>query len=521
MLPRLTKSLFVEFVTNPHVARRHVHNKQVYTQILEILYGSMDGLAVWKAVEDQVQYFLQSQNAQLTTINVEKMHRAHSDWYKSYHTNTCDAIRQNPDVIYQAWMCYDNLFVKTDYLVKNSEWTYDLWEVKAKNSVRKKTAENPLIDDIVSDISFQHFVLKKVFPEQYSGRAMVVYLNKDYIKQWPIDASQLLVMEDVTDELRDDAKILETITMITTHLWKPREEFVEVFPYSGEDHFTFFWEKSQPWSIWHIPQIRDGKALLYHQNKHMIAWLSEEDRAQLFSNKQEETKASKYISLWQQWEKIINQEHIRNLFAWLEFPLYFYDYETVSRPIPLLDGTRPWQQVVVQYSVHLLQADGTITHMQDIIQPWETDNSRVVANLMRDLWWSGEQKWTYIVWYKWFENTRNTEIAQQYPQYETLCQYVNEHTFDLMEIFSELHYFHRDFHGSASIKKVLPVMTDITYDTMAIGHGGLAADTLMKIITNQLDTTAIQQQTKNLLEYCTQDTRAMVRIYEEVKKELE
>ncbi len=56
-----------------------------------------------------------------------------------------------------------------------------------------------------------------------------------------------------------------------------------------------------------------------------------------------------------------------------------------------------------------------------------------------------ESHGTYIVWYKGFENTRNTEIALQYPQYTAMCQYINDHTFDLMEIFSELHYFHRDF----------------------------------------------------------------------------
>ena len=53
----------------------------------------------------------------------------------------------------------------------------------------------------------------------------------------------------------------------------------------------------------------------------------------------------------------------------LQFPLYFYDYETVSRPIPLLEGTKPRQQVVVQYSVHKMEQDGTITHSQDIIRP--------------------------------------------------------------------------------------------------------------------------------------------------------
>lgn len=57
--PKLTKSLFVEFVTDPHVARWHCHDKNVYDQIMEKLYGEMDGLAVGKAVEEQVCHLLQ------------------------------------------------------------------------------------------------------------------------------------------------------------------------------------------------------------------------------------------------------------------------------------------------------------------------------------------------------------------------------------------------------------------------------------------------------------------------------
>jgi hypothetical protein len=40
-----------------------------------------------------------------------------------------------------------------------------------------------------------------------------------------------------------------------------------------------------------------------------------------------------------------------------------------------------------------------------------------------------------------------------------------------MDIFKDMQYFHRDFSGSASIKKVLPVLTDISYDDLEVGNG--------------------------------------------------
>ena len=65
-----------------------------------------------------------------------------------------------------------------------------------------------------------------------------------------------------------------------------------------------------------------------------------------------------------------------------------------------------------------------------------------------------------------------------YPEHAEVFATINTSTFDLMEVFSEQLYFHRDFHGSSSIKKVLPVLTDITYDGLAVPHGTIAAELL-------------------------------------------
>ena len=161
------------------------------------------------------------------------------------------------------------------------------------------------------------------------------------------------------------------------------------------------------------------------------------------------------------------------------FPLCFYDYETVSTPIPLFDGYHSWQQIVVQYSMHIVHEDGTIEHKQSIIQPGATTNEEVIQDFVRDI---GNGYGTYIVWNKSFENGRNGDIGQLYPAYIDVFSSINEKTFDLMDIFKNNLYFHPDFGGSASIKKVLPVLTDISYKDLAVGDGGTATDLLQKII---------------------------------------
>ncbi len=51
----------------------------------------------------------------------------------------------------------------------------------------------------------------------------------------------------------------------------------------------------------------------------------------------------------------------------MQYPICFYDYESISTPIPLLDGVSPYQQAVVQYSLHKLFEDGHIEHFGAVL----------------------------------------------------------------------------------------------------------------------------------------------------------
>jgi hypothetical protein len=124
----------------------------------------------------------------------------------------------------------------------------------------------------------------------------------------------------------------------------------------------------------------------------------------------------------------------------------------------------------------------------------------------------GDGYGTYIVWNKSFENWRNDDLATLYPMYAELFGHINQQTFDLMDIFKNDMYFHPDFVWSASIKKVLPVLTDISYDNLAVGDGGQATTLLQQLISWNLQGDG-EAVIKDLCDYCTQDTWAMVEIW--------
>lgn len=130
---------------------------------------------------------------------------------------------------------------------------------------------------------------------------------------------------------------------------------------------------------------------MWSAGKTTIDDLTSADTDQYLLPSHESTKASTYVSLWQQGETVIQKDILKEHMSVLSFPLYFYDYETISWSVPLLDGTKPRQQVVVQYSCHTMNADGSIMHTQDIIRAGETTNERVVRSWMNQIAQQKEQ----------------------------------------------------------------------------------------------------------------------------------
>jgi hypothetical protein len=503
---RITKTLFCEFATSPKLARFHANDKEIYKLIQEAEYGDMDGAKIGQTVEDQVKELFDKND----------ICAPQGDFFGAI-TDSSRLCSKNAKVIYQPWFQSYNLLVRSDFLVLNEQGTYDLWEVKAKNTVRKTTKGEPLKEELINDISFQRYVISKALGAKFSGKCFLVYLNKDYVRQGELDLKQLIKIEDVTGELLDDQAIENIVSLMGTQLGLERRAFEALYPYNNEDHLVYFGLPAPQESIRAIPGIGNKKKDLYERGKTNILTLGEEEKQLLLTTKGEATKSSNYVEMYQRAETLIDMERIRSQLSALEYPLFFYDYETISNPIPLLEGTAPRQHVIVQYSVHKIDLDGRITHKEYLIGDKIQDNKKVIDQLYEDL---EHGNGTYIVWYKGFENTRNLETAKMYPEYQEFFEKVNEHTFDLMEIFSEYYYFDRRFKGSSSIKKVLPVLTDISYDGLEVSNGVIATGILMDIAMGNISPEQLEKHRQNLLEYCKQDTWAMVRIWQELVKKI-
>ena len=217
--------------------------------------------------------------------------------------------------------------------------------------------------------------------------------------------------------------------------------------------------------------------------------------------------------------KLINKEEISNFINELKYPLYFLDFESFMSAIPLYEGTKPYQQIPFQYSLHYKEIeDGELNHYEYLAKENENCTREFAKKLIEDL---GE-KGSIVVYNKSFECSRIRELANMYVDLSEDLLKLNERIVDLMDIFSKKHYYQKEMKGSFSIKYVLPSLfpndEELDYNKLNIQNGSMAMNVFPKLHLKEKE--EIKQIREDLLKYCHLDTLAMVRILEKLEKEI-
>jgi len=197
--------------------------------------------------------------------------------------------------------------------------------------------------------------------------------------------------------------------------------------------------------------------------------------------------------------------------AYAPLPLYFLDFETIQFAVPIWAGTRPYQQIAFQFSLHRFTPKGELVQ-DEFLDISGNDPSRPFAEYLVKCM---KKRGAVFVYSAAFEKSRISELAERFPDLAPSLLAINERVIDLLPI-ARNRYYHPNQHGSWSIKKVLPaVAPELRYDALeGVQDGGMAMDAYLEAI--HADTSAerkaqIQQQ---LLTYCQLDTYAMVRLWQ-------
>lgn len=193
------------------------------------------------------------------------------------------------------------------------------------------------------------------------------------------------------------------------------------------------------------------------------------------------------------------------------YPAYFLDFESIQFAVPVWKGTRPYQQICFQFSLHTLDASGRLKH-EAFLDLSGNDPSEAFANALVA---ACRKRGPVFVYNAAFEKTRISELAERYPHLAEPLLAINERIVDLLPI-ARARYYHPSQQGSWSIKKVLPaVVPELRYDNLdGVQDGGMAMDAFLEGIHPNTSSARKAQIEQQLLAYCGLDTYAMVRLWQ-------
>jgi predicted RecB family nuclease len=209
-------------------------------------------------------------------------------------------------------------------------------------------------------------------------------------------------------------------------------------------------------------------------------------------------------------EPFIDNKGLKNELNKVKFPVYYLDFETVTTAIPLYENIAPYEQIPTQYSIHRCSSIGEITeHLEYLADPSRDCRRELAESLIRDCGSEGS-----IFSYSSFEKTVINGLKKTFPDLDKDLEALTGRIIDLCAIFQK-HYYHLDFHGSYSIKGVLPVLVPkMSYEHLDINDGGMAMTVFAYMVKGRYNREEMMKIRENLLEYCKQDTLAMVRLHE-------
>lgn len=192
-------------------------------------------------------------------------------------------------------------------------------------------------------------------------------------------------------------------------------------------------------------------------------------------------------------------------------PAYFLDFETIQFAVPIWKGTRPYQQIPFQFSLHKLGRNEKLSH-SEFLDLSGKDPSKVFAdNLISSCGKTGP----VYVYNAGFETARIKELAGRFSKLKSELLAINDRIVDLYPI-AKRHYYHPDQCGSWSIKKVLPAIApELSYEELeGVQDGGMAMDAYLEAIAKETPAARKKEIEIQLQSYCKLDTFALVKLWQ-------
>jgi predicted RecB family nuclease len=184
-------------------------------------------------------------------------------------------------------------------------------------------------------------------------------------------------------------------------------------------------------------------------------------------------------------------------------------------PIPLYEGTRPYQTLPFQWSLHEIDHAGTLGHREFLADGSNDPRRQFAETLVAAL---ADSSLPIIV-YSAYEQSRLRELAEIFPDLRPSLEAVIDRLADLLPVVRGGIYLPA-FDFSFSIKTVAPALSPgFGYEDLdGVANGSDAAGAFLQIASGALAAPDEVARLRNqLLAYCERDTLAMVKAHEALR----
>ena len=412
---------------------------------------------------------------------------------------TKQAISQH-QAVFEAAFYEDDVLIRADLLLPESQG-YRLVEVKSSTGVKPYHQEDVTVQTWVmtkagcrpKSVSLAYINNQFVYQGdgQYSGLfaeedlTQEVNQNIDQVGEWVAEAKKILIEKEVPN-ITPGEQCTKPFTCDFYNYCNPPEEGVlypvEILPYGAK--------KVNELRARGYKDLREVPAELLSDPRHLKVHSASVTGLPFF-----DVQARQEISK-------------------LPYPRYFLDFETIGMAVPIWKGTRPYMQIPFQWSCHVEHENGAMEHHEFLDISGKDPRLDFAKSLVATIGSSG----SVVVYNAGFEGTRLNELAQTFPDLADALLSIKDRFFDLLPL-ARNYYYHPDMMGSWSIKQVLPTIApELDYANLEVGDGQMAQDAYREAINSSTATARKEHLRQAMLQYCQQDTYAMVKIVQDWSK---
>ena len=444
--------------------------------------------------------------------------------YEQMIRQTKEFISEGVKDIFEATFQYNNILVMVDVLHQNDDGSYEIYEVKSStwNNIKSTSEQKKKLNNYIQDASIQYYVLNGLGLD--INEIFITLLSKNYIRKESLDIKKLFHHERVTE------KIIELQPNIPSTLKGMREVIKDTgsepaidigshckSPYQC-DAYDYCWKTQREipdYSVFNVFSHSPKKSQeLYSQGITAVKDIPDD-----FS--MTELQQLK-VDVWKNQNTHIEKEKLKEFVNTMHFPIYYFDFETISPPVPEYQGESPFNKFPFQYSLHIEYEDGEVIHEEALENP-DTDGRE---NIARKITEQIPKDSCIVAFNSSFEMGVFEHLANHFPQYEEHLKNLHGNFVDLWDPFKNNFYVSHKMRGLHGIKTVLPALVPDhkdAYKNLDLVKNGSEAMYIYKQLGEEIrkkdsDSELISRYRSSLKEYCKLDTFGMVQIVKKLRE---